>query len=281
MTDKWVFLNGKFIPETEAGLHHRDLSIQRGYGVFDFFKYINGVPVFLKEHLDRFFNSALEMHLYIPYTKEEIRDYVSMLIEKNGKGSGGLRLTLTGGYSNDGFSIANPNLLMACDLLRSSPPAWQKDGLRLMSVTYQRQLPWIKTTDYLMAIWLQPELKAKGADDLLYCQPEGIRECPRSNIFLITADDIVLTPSQHILKGITRQKVLELARKEGLRVEERAITMAELIKAKEVFVTSTTKNILPVSAIDQYSYLVAGAVTTKLSQLLSAHQNAQIAMAAE
>jgi D-alanine transaminase/branched-chain amino acid aminotransferase len=125
--------------------------------------------------------------------------------------------------------------------------AFQK-GLRLISYPHQRQMPQVKSLDYLMAIWLQPLIKEKGADDVLYQMNGLVSECPRSNFFIVTQDDTVVTSTQP-LKGIIRMKTLEIARKQ-FRVEERELSLEEVYQAKEAFITSTTKHILPVVQLD-------------------------------
>jgi D-alanine transaminase/branched-chain amino acid aminotransferase len=107
----------------------------------------------------------------------------------------------------------------------------------------------IKTLDYLQAIWLQPELKEKKADDVLYHSHGLIRECPRANFFIVTKDDQVLTPESGMLKGVSSKQVLEISA-EFYPTEARDVTLDELRNAKEAFITSTTKNILPVVQVD-------------------------------
>src|SRR5258708_5973136 len=100
-----------------------------------------------------------------------------------------------------------------------------------------------------MAIWLQPLIRENGADDVLYRQDGVIAECPRSNFFLVTAAGALVTPGRDILRGITRMKILELAKGEFV-TEERDVLLEELRDAREAFITSTTKHVLPVVAID-------------------------------
>jgi D-alanine transaminase/branched-chain amino acid aminotransferase len=104
-----------------------------------------------------------------------------------------------------------------------------------------------------MAVWLQPKRVEAGADDILYYQDGLISECPRSNFFLVTADNRILTPAAHVLKGITRKKLIELAEKEFV-VEERDISLDDMHSAKEAFITSTTRQVLPVRQIDSITY---------------------------
>ena len=245
---KWVFLNNGFVEEEKALLHFRDLSFQRGYGVFDFFRLIEAEPLFLDDHLSRFYFSASEMRLLVTLKQNEIKDVIRQLIHKNGVPNTGIRISLTGGYSDDGFSLGKPALILSQHSF--SLPEGKQNGIRLMSYPFQRQLSHVKTIDYLNAIWLQPLIKQTSADDVLYHNNGFITECPRSNFFLVTANGHIATPPENVLKGVTRKKVIELARRE-FTVEERSIHLQELATAQEAFITSTTKRLLPVAAIDK------------------------------
>jgi D-alanine transaminase/branched-chain amino acid aminotransferase len=179
-----------------------------------------------------------------------------------------VRLTLTGGCSPDAYSIAKPNLLITQRPLPDNR-ALAVRGIRLMTYPHQGQLPDVKTIDYLMPIWLAPNLRENNADDLLYHRAGVISECPRSNIFVVTRDNELITPAAEILNGVIRQKVLSLAA-DVCAVNAREVRLEELREAREVFVTSTTKNITPVTSID--SALVAdghrGPITQRLGELI-------------
>jgi branched-chain amino acid aminotransferase len=101
-----------------------------------------------------------------------------------------------------------------------------------------------------MAIWLQPLRIEKGADDILYHFNGVISECPRANFFLILDRNRIVTPAAGALKGITRKKLIELD-KQHFSIEEKEVTLDELKSAKEAFITSTTKRILPVRQVDE------------------------------
>jgi D-alanine transaminase/branched-chain amino acid aminotransferase len=110
---KWAFVNEQYVAEEKASLHFRDLSIQRGYGVFDFLKLIDNTPLFLEDHLDRFSHSAHEMFLPVRHTKEELSSLIQELVRRNNLPASGIRLTLTGGYSPDGYRIGEPNFILS------------------------------------------------------------------------------------------------------------------------------------------------------------------------
>lgn len=270
MKNKYSLVNDQLLPAEQASVLITDLGIQRGYGVFDFFKTQNGKPVFLEDHLDRLFNSLSALRLPFAYTRENLHSMLQELMSANGIANSGVRITVTGGYSPDGFSIADSaNMIVTQQQLSvNNPPA----GIRLITHNHQRQLPHVKSLDYMMAIWLQPRIAEKNAQDVLYC-PDGIvTECPRANFFIVTEHGDVLTPAENILKGIIRKQVLKLAGQ--FSIKEGQISLADTYKAKECFITSTTKNILPVVQINDQ--VIGDGKPGRITQKLSASINEMI-----
>ena len=263
----WTFFNDDFTESKKTSLHYSDLSIQRAYGVFDFFKVIDGTEQFIDEHLERFYFSACEMRLELKFNRNELKSIIHQLIQKNEFRNGGIKITLTGGYSEDGFEIAEPNLIISCHLLpNAAPDAWRK-GIELITYSHQRQLPHIKTIDYIMPIWLKPFIKSKGADDVLYCLNNNVTECPRSNFYIITSDNILITPKEHILKGVTRSKILKAASK-FLEVQERTVTLKDVYNATGAFISSTSKLVLPVTRVDHKQFTSSITISETLREKL-------------
>jgi len=244
-----VYLNDQFLNNDQAQLQVSDLSMQRGYAIFDFFRTVNGVPLFIDDHLDRFYASAAAMHLPVNKSREELKLIVQELLHRSSLTEAGIRLLLTGGYAADRYSIASPNLLITCNPVKTATPDDFEKGVKIITCEYQRELPHIKSINYIMAVWLQPLLKEKKADDVLYHNKESITEFPRCNVFIVTKENKLVTPARNILRGITRKNVLALVAT-SIQVEERDISIAELFSASEVFLTSTSKKILPVLTID-------------------------------
>lgn len=248
MIGKYVSVNGGLVLAEDAGIGVGDLAMHRGYGIFDYFKLVNGRPIFMEEHLDRFFNSAREMYLDVEPSREQLRKAVEELIYRNDMPASGIKLLLTGGYSEDGYKMGKPNLLII-----QYPLAFQEEnvpgmGLKLATHNHQRQLPYIKTIDYLAAVRLHPFMKENGIDDILYHNNGTITECPRANFFIVTNNEI-LTPANNILRGITRSKALKF-QIDGYPVVERDFTLDDIANAREAFVTSTTQYASPVAEID-------------------------------
>lgn len=250
MTDPICFIHDQFLPLSQAAVPVSDLGLQRGYGVFDFFRVKGNTPLFLEAHLDRFYHSAGYMHLSIPMERVQLKEKIQELINRNSFSDSGVRMTLTGGASPDGYQPGIPHFMMVQQAIVPPPDQISDSSYVLMSYEHQRQLPIVKSTDYLMAVWLQPKVKEVGAQDVLYTNQGWIRECPRSNIFMVTNSGTLVTPANHMLKGITRANILRAAQT-IMPVEERDLHMDELTTAREVFVSSTTKRIIPVTQIDQ------------------------------
>jgi branched-chain amino acid aminotransferase len=244
-----AFVRGQMVPVNDAFLHVSDLAIQRGYGIFDFFKIADGHPFFLQDHLDRFFESARILKLQVPVLREEIEQSIHQLIARNEMPVSGIKLILTGGYSTDGYQPASSNLIMTQHPL-SLPSAEQIErGVRIITYPYFKEFPAAKSINYMMGIWLLDLLKQEQAADVLYYHEEIVSEFPRCNVFLVDNAGSLLTPSRNILKGVTRKNVIALASR-SMTVLEKDITRDDLYAAKEVFLTSTTKRILPVVAAD-------------------------------
>lgn len=250
MSDPICYSNNHFITLSEAGVPVTDLGVQRGYGIFDFLRVTQNIPLFCGDHLDRFFHSAREMRLPLKRSKEELKSIISQLIIKNNLPDSGIRILLSGGSSPDGYQIIEPNLVIIQQPLSPPPDQIVQEGYALVTYPHQRQIPHVKTTDYLMAIWLQPWMKKNGGDDILYHQNGLVSECPRSNFFIVTQTGTLVTPERNILKGITRKQLLNIAAIHELAMEERDISMEDIRQAKEAFIASSTKRIIPVTRVD-------------------------------
>jgi D-alanine transaminase/branched-chain amino acid aminotransferase len=261
-----AIINGNIINKEEAVLHINDLSIERGYGIFDYFKTVNGIPVFWEESLDRFFHSAQAMRLTVDYDRDALKESILQLMQLNNIPDAGIKLLLTGGYSADGYSMGKPNLIITQQVQKRNETA-EQNGLRLITHEHQRQLPTVKTIDYLMGILTQPLVKEKNADDVLYHQNGCISECPRSNIFIVTKEDRIITPEKNVLHGVTRKQILAIAQTEFETITS-DISLDDLYQAKEIFISSTSKNITPIVAVNDKTFAI-GNITRHLQAQLN------------
>jgi branched-chain amino acid aminotransferase len=249
VTNRIAFIHGQFIEERNACLHISDLAIQRGYGVFDYCRTNHHIPVHIDYHIDRFIQSADIMHLPLLVSREELISIIHELIRKNEIPQSGIRMLLTGGYSPDSYEIIQPNLVILQHPLTLRTGSVFEKGIKVITHEYVREFPGAKTINYSMGIWLQRKIKEQNAVDVLYHQQGEVSEFPRSNFFIVTKDNVIVTPKKNVLQGITRKKILELASK-YLSIVEGVVTISDIRAAREAFMTSTTKRILPIVQID-------------------------------
>lgn len=246
------YINHEFLPYDKATLHISDLSIQRGYGLFDFFRLRKNKPLFLSDHLDRFYRSANFMRLACPVSKTQLVDIIQELIQRNNIPDSGMKVELTGGYSPDGYSLQSPNLIITQHIFSYPSPEIMENGVKLITYPYRKEFAHIKSINYLAGILAQESVQKANAFDVLYQYEGVISELPRSNFFIVKRDGTLCTPAENILPGITRSQVLQLAVAE-FPVMETTLTLGDLSEASEAFFTSTTKRLVPVVQVDEQS----------------------------
>jgi branched-chain amino acid aminotransferase len=241
------YINNRFLPYTEATLHISDIGLQRGFGIFDYFVEMNGRIPFLEDYIDRFYGSAKLLNMEVPLEREMMKEKIGYLIQQNNFGTSGIKLLLTGGYSEDLYSPSTPNF-MILNLPVLHQPGDFGEGVKLILLDFQRHIPEVKTTFYLPSIALFPKLKETGAVEVLYHHNRLISETTRANIFLVKNNKLI-TPFPGVLRGITRKYVLQVAR-DLMPVEERKVRLEELWESEEVFITGTSKHVAPVVEIE-------------------------------
>lgn len=242
----FCFADGKIIPTESATIHPMDLGLIRGYGIFDFFRTVGHQPLFLEHYLDRFTTSAEKTYLPLPYSRQELRDIIQELIEKNDLENGGLRMVLSGGVSENHFSPAEGKLFIFAESLSFPSEEKYQNGVKLLSLEHVRAIADIKTTNYTLPVWHSVNWKRLGAEDVLYHWNGWVSESSRSNFFIVK-NGILHTPDQHILLGVTRKHIIKVAD----QVVIRPISLEEVWEADEAFISSTTKVLLPVTQLDE------------------------------
>lgn len=250
----FCYFNGKIVSADCALIHPNDLGVLRGYGVFDVLKTVNGKIFLFDEHFKRLSDSANYMGVKLPAKKNEIEEIVKKLILKN-KISGGkqasIRIVLTGGRSTDvmHFDSKKPTFYILVSEFKPLADDLFKKGVKLATVDHSRDAAEIKTTNYVEAVrTINQRQKKEKFFEILYVSNGVILEASTSNFFVFIGDKLI-TPKDSILKGITRNLVIKLAKKK-FEVEERELKTDELSLATEAFIAATNKDIVPVVQID-------------------------------
>ena len=153
--------------------------------------------------MDRFFSSAEHLDLQVGMERSKLIDIVHELLDRNPMSSSGIRFILTGGYSSDGYTKEGSNLVITQEHLPVFSGIPEEEGVKLASYQYQRLLPEIKTTNYVIGILKKKWCEANGVNDLLFHLDGWISELPRSNFFIVDKDGVLATPNLGIVWGST------------------------------------------------------------------------------
>lgn len=244
------YINGKFVPADQAVLPVNDLSIVRGYGVFDYTRSYDGKPFKLHEHILRLERSAQAIHLALPWSTQELEALVQATFERNGFADAGIRIVVTGGPSDDFITPHNqPSLLVMITPIKSSAIQQQAEGVKVTTVEIDRILPTVKSINYMGAVMAVEAAKRQGAVEAIYRTRDGrLTEGTRANLFALRGKQLI-TPKDEVLAGITRAVVMEIA-EDDFEVVEGELYYADLQRYDELFITSSTKEILPVVQVD-------------------------------
>lgn len=247
------YLNGRFVPEDKALISVYDLGLLRGYAVFDFLRTYNFKPFYLKEHLKRLLNSAKIIGLKHNYTIDNLEKIVIKTLSKNKHlKEAGIRIILTGGYSKDFITPSKPNLIVMITPIKSLPKSLYRYGASLITKIYERIDPRAKTIIYTDAVRFLEEAKGKGAIEVLLISKDNeVLECTTSNFFIAKENAVITPTTDKILEGITRKVVIDLCKKNNIKIIERKIYYEELKEATEAFITASNKEILPIVKIDK------------------------------
>ena len=244
------FLNGDLVSEEELLISPRDLGYSRGYSVFEFLRtYNNGEPFLLEKHISRLYNSAQKISLSIPWTQQQVSEWVRSTLRSNDLSIDKvIRITISGGVSYTFLPNVLPTIMIIIDDVIISKNEHYKNGVNAYLIDHQRYKPNAKTTNYIEAVSSFQQLKMREVDEIIYYSNNKILEGYRSNIFVIMKDKII-TPRCDVLPGITRGVLLEILNTD-IPVSEGVISVDDVYTAEEIFVTASAEEIMPVTQVD-------------------------------
>ena len=266
------YINGKWVNNEDLKISAFDLSVIRGFGIFDFLRTYNKKPFRIDDHIDRLFSSAKILSITVPKTREEIKEIVANGLQKNSYPEATIKLLLTGGISKDGITPGEPSFIVMFTGLPSYPEINYTKGVKIISYPYLRFLPEVKSFNYFPAVYaMQKATKEKAVEVLYIDQKHIIRECTRSNIFFIKGGKLITPKEDLILKGVTRKIVIEVAKKNRIQIIERDIKENEISSFDECFITGSTIEVLPTVLIDKIKIGngKVGSVTGRIMRLFN------------
>ncbi|GHV50919.1 aminotransferase IV [Synergistales bacterium] len=243
------YFNGKFRPTSETALPVTDLIIARGIGVFDSLRSYEHKPFALREHLDRLRTSAEGINIRLGGIMEEIKGAIIAGLRRDDcpVAECVIKPFITGGDVNDFGTFPNPRFFVIFEEGIPVSDAEYKNGVTLSPSNEHRPFPMVKSVNYLVGIMQSAE--QSDVLECLYCPDGEIMETLRASFFMCKDGKIITAPVGRVLNGITRKIILEIARENGFKIEERAPKLSELADADETFITSTWKEVMPVTRV--------------------------------
>jgi branched-chain amino acid aminotransferase len=245
MQQSLAFRDTTYLPKSEIKIGLDDLGFERGYGIFDYCRVRNGKIPFLSDHLERIDHSQSVLQLEQPASMPFIREVIEHLQSQNQFPDAYFKVIITGRIQNQ---VIQPIITVFQDMYKPYPESMYADGISLILEEYDKPFPLYKTTFYLGSFRQQTRMKMNGSEDVLFYFNDSVRECSRCNIFIVK-NGLIYTPEKNLLWGVTRKHVIACA-KQNTIVIEKDISVKELFAADEVFITSTTRNIMPVVKIE-------------------------------
>lgn len=269
-----VLMNGEFIPREEAKVDIEDRGYQFGDGIYEVIRVYNGKMFMAKEHLERLSASSEKIGIVISYSISELTNLLEELIEKNSLSTGILYMQFTRGVSprNHGFPQEDVTpTFVAYTKIMQRPTENLENGVSVITV---EDIRWsrcdIKSLNLLGNVMAKQKAAEAGCYESIQYRELSVTEGSSSNIWIVNGNKIQThEANQFILNGITRQKIIQLCKENGIELEEKAFSIEDLIDADEVFLSSTTSEVTPITSVNNVPVKEGkvGEITKKLQGL--------------
>ncbi len=251
-----VYLNGEFLPVERAQISVMDRGFVFGDGIYEVIPVYGGRLFRLEQHLQRLARSLAEIRLLNPLSSDEWRRCLQDLVTRNGAGDQSVYVQITRGVAPRDHAFpkeVKPTVYAASSPLRPQAAEVAKHGVAAISLPDIRwQRCDIKAITLLPNILLRQQAVDRGAVEAILVRDGLVNEGAASNLFIVKGGELITPPKgAYLLPGITRDLVLELAAAHAIAYREAAITPQDLADAEEVWLTSSTREILPVTRLDE------------------------------
>ena len=277
LSETTVYINGEHVPPEKATISVFDRGFLYGDSIYEVCYSEDGKLKFYQEHLDRLYHSAHLLNLEILPPRKTITKQVVATLKKSNLLDAYLRIIVTRGesiISLDPNTAFRNNLITIVKPKPIYPSSYYKEGIDLILSKVLRNNPKAvdpnaKSGNYLNNVMAMSEARSIGYTDALMINHLGnITEGTSFNVYIIK-DNIITTPpiEAGVLKGITRGKLLLICEQQAITCRETDITLSMLHQADEVFITSSTRKVIPIKKIDETLYTAPGKMTQYLMNL--------------
>lgn len=256
MSSQLVYLNGEYLPLNEAKVSVLDRGFIFGDGVYEVIPAYGGKALRFEHHMQRLQNSLDAVRIRNPLSNEQWQKIIDKLISEKGEEDQYVYMHITRGVALRDHRFPDeisPTVFVMSSILHTVDPELLKQGVHAVTLDDIRwQYCNIKAIALLPNILLRQQAVDKGAVEAILIRDGNMTEGAASNVFIVS-DGIIKTPpkDQKLLPGITRDLVVELANTHKMPIEEVAISEKEFLTADEIWLTSSTKEILAVTKINE------------------------------
>lgn len=255
---RYAYVNGRFVPHTDAVVHVEDRGYQFADGVYEVVTIVGGKLVDEQGHLDRLTRSLNELRIAWPVSPRVLKILMRRLIGMNRVTQGTIYLQITRGVAPRDFKFpkhAESSLVLTTKRAGAfATQAQLQDGVKVITIPDIRWLRRdIKSVSLLPQVLGKQQAVEAGAFEAWQVDPDGnVTEGCSSNAWIVTSDGTLVTryANNLILNGVTRLSILKLARESGIKFEERPFSVEEAYAAREAFVSSASTFVMPVTRID-------------------------------
>ena len=221
-----------------------------GKSLYEVIRVINGVPLFLENHLDRLYNSAKITNLIIGYGLEEINIVIRKLINYNDVHNGNVKIVFN--YKENGEF----NNFLAYFINHSYPTIEQyENGVPVIFYHGERSNPNAKVINLSFREQVDREIKKNNVYEAILVDRDGnITEGSKSNIFMVQGNEVLTAPMEAVLPGITRQTIIDLCMELGIKVSEKKINFNNIQQIDGLFISGTSPKVLPINKINETNF---------------------------
>ncbi len=226
---------------------NEDILKQKGI-VYEVFRVVDGIPMFLESHLNRIKNSLSILGKKMSYSEEEIKKQVKKLIIKNDVKIGNIKLLYD--------SLNNDKNLIVYFIKHNYPTKeMYEEGIRTILYFGERENPNAKIINQSFREGVNEAIKTNNAYEAILVNNEGyVTEGSRSNIFMIKGDTLITSPVKAVLPGVTRGTIIDLCKKNNIKVIEKEVRYDEIKDMDGLFMSGTSPKILPISFVNDYRF---------------------------
>ena len=258
-----IYINGEIYNRSTAKISVFDSGFLLGDGVWEGIRLHNGKLCFLNEHLTRLYDGAKQIHIDIPYSKEELTNIIDKVIEENQMFSGvHMRIIISRGEKFTPYQHPSANVgpisLVIIPEYKIANEKINTNGIKLASVntirgTGSNQDPKINSLSKFNCIAACLEAIDKNVDEGLMLDIDGyVSTCNSTNFFIVKNDEVITSKGNYCLNGVTRMKIIEICKEKNINLVEKNFRLENVYEADEAFVTGTFAGVIPVIDVDNH-----------------------------